>query len=435
MAYGLELQQGLSQQLNQFQLQSLNILSLDKYELDEFLQNEFAENPLLEYKPQSESPQMLSGNAGGYRETERPEIKDESPRDKKTFFMEQLHLVKFTRKELDIMTYLIDCLEDSGLLHVSLEEISDNLGVPLEEIKACHDALINLEPAGVFARNLEECLMLQLERKGLLDDDLEKIILEHLSDVATGHIASITRTLGLSTVQARKYIQQIQQLNPRPFSGYSYEKAEYIVPDIIIQRNGDEWKIELNDNWIGNYSLNDYYLKMMKEIEDPELKEYFQKKYERSRFIIASIEQRRQTITKIVWAVFKKQKEYFTKGGKLKPMCMQDVADETQMHVSTVSRASKGKYIQSPFGTVSIKDLFASSYSFGNQWNTADDIKEAIWKLIQSEDPKKPYSDLKISQLLLEKEMKISRRTVAKYRKEMGILGTYSRKDSESFGW
>lgn len=430
MSYGLEIEQGLVQQLNQFQIQSLNILSLDNYELEQFLQNEFVENPMLDYQPEGEiSPSpILGGNAGGMKEIQQMEVKDETSKDKKEIFLEQLDVFSYTKTQNQIIEYMIDCLEDSGILSTSAEEIVEKFGVTVEESEWCRKELTALDPPGVFAVNIQECLILQLERRGALDQNLKEIIENHLDDVASGNLASISRTLNISTAQVRKYIHVIQSTNPRPFSNYNGEKAQYIVPDILLTEDEGEWKIELNDSWIGNYSLNDYYLKMMNQIEDPQLKDYFQKKYERCCCIIASIEQRRNTILKISKAIVERQDSYFRKGNSLKPMNMQNIADDIGMHVSTVSRAIKGKYIQHSRGTTGLKALFAASYSFGQQEITAEDIKKEIRSIINHEDVKKPYSDSKISKMLEEHKIKISRRTVAKYREEMGIKGIYYRK-------
>ena len=195
--------------------------------------------------------------------------------------------------------------------------------------------------------------------------------------------------------------------------------------------NGKRWKelkIRLNDDWIGDYSINDYYVKMMEQAEDSELKEYFRKKYERCRFIITSIEQRRETMLKISKAILDRQREYFMNHKQLKPMTMQNIADDIEMHVSTVSRAVKGKYIQYPGGTIGMRDIFNNTQTFGDQDSTTEEIKEEIRRLVKEEDKKKPLSDSKIVSLLEQKNMKISRRTVAKYRAQLGIGERHSEK-------
>ena len=409
----MKLEQGLSQQLNQFQVQSLKILSFDNYELEKFLQDEYAENPLMEHKESGKEFFTLHGNAGGYQDIEQSDIEDKKIEDPEAFFMEQLNAKDYTKKEWNVMKYMAQCLEESGLLLVSTKEISHKLGIEEKDCERLLDHLKQLEPAGVFAESVSECLLLQLEREGILNDDLRYIV------------------ENIKTSQVRKYIFKIQELNPRPLSGYTGGTDQYIVPDILMEKDGEELKIRLNDDWIGDYSINDYYVKMMEQAEDSELKEYFRKKYERCRFIITSIEQRRETMLKISNAILDCQREYFMNHKQLKPMTMQNIADDIEMHVSTVSRAVKGKYIQYPGGTIGMRDIFNNTQTFGDQDSTTEEIKEEIRRLVKEEDKKKPLSDSKIVSLLEQKNMKISRRTVAKYRAQLGIAGTTQRKIHE----
>lgn len=430
MSYEMKMEQRLLQQLNQFQMQSLNILSFDNYELEQFLQDEYAENPLMEHKESEKEFFTLRGNAGGYKDIEQREIEDRKIEDPENFFMEQLNAGEYTREEWNVMKYMAQCLEESGLLLVPVEEISKETGMEEKNCERLLNDLKQLEPAGVFAGSLSECLLLQLERKGILNDDLSYMVKNCLEDIAMGHLATVSRALHINTAQVRKYIFEIQRLNPKPFSGYMGEMNQYIIPDVLMEKDGEELKIRLNDDWIGDYSISDHYVKMMEQADDSELKDYFRKKYERCRFIITSIEQRRETMFQISEAILDRQREYFINHKQLKPMTMQNIADDIDMHVSTVSRAIKGKYIQYPGGTIKMRDIFNNTQTFGNQDATTEEIKLEIKRLIHEEDKKKPLSDSKIVILLEEKNMKISRRTVAKYRAQLGILGTTQRKEA-----
>lgn len=425
----MNLEQGLSQQLNQFQIQSLNILSFDNYELEKFLQDEYAENPLMDHQESRKEFFTLRGNAGGYQDIEQRDIEDRKRKDPKDLIMEQLNAKEYTKEEWKAIKYMAQCLEESGLLLVPVKEISEKLKIKEIKCERLLKILKQLEPAGIFAESLSECLILQLEREGSLNEDLRYMIEHCLEDIAMGHLSKVSRALNISTAQVRKYIFQIQRLNPRPLSGYSGGIDQYIVPDILMEMDGEELKIRLNDDWIGDYSINDYYVKMMEEATDSDLKEYFRKKYERCRFIITSIEQRRETMLKISDAMFQRQKGYFLEHQGLKPMTMQDIADDIKMHVSTVSRAVKGKYIQYPGGTIGMRDIFNNAQTFHDQEKTSEEIKGEIKRLIMEEDKKKPLSDSKIVSLLEKQDMKISRRTVAKYRAQLGIAGTAQRKE------
>lgn len=430
MLLSMQLEQVLSLKLNQFQMQSLNILEYNNCELEEFLQNEFMENPMMEYQESVNQPPVLTGNAAGYKETNLMDLCDEPIENPKQFFFEQLNQELYTEREKNLMEYIIDCMEDSGLLLVPVEDISQEQGVSVEECEKFRQILMQLEPAGVFAMSLEECLLEQLKRKNEYDEIIDGIVKEHLQDVADGNIAAISRKFGCSTVDVKKYIRKIQKLYPRPFCQFTGDKTEYIVPDLIVKQVEDVWEIKLNDQWIENYSLNDYYLGMLHKVKDSELKEYFQKKYLRCKYILTAIESRRETIVKITQAILNIQKEFFLTGKNIKQMTMQQIASDLKIHGSTVSRAVKGKYIQYPGGTMALKEMFASAYSFENQGKTVEDIKEEIKKVIRMEPLQKPYSDQKIAKILEERNIKISRRTVAKYREELKIKGMFERKVS-----
>jgi RNA polymerase sigma-54 factor len=256
--------------------------------------------------------------------------------------------------------------------------------------------------------------------------------MDFLPDVAAGKISNISRALKLSTVQVRKYIEQISHLNPKPLTGFSKERTSFVVSDIIFHEENGEWDIEQNDNWINDYMINDYYLKMMSESKDQELKAYFRMKLERVRFIMNSIEQRRQTILSIAQAILERQMNYFEGKGVIQPMTMMQIAEIIGVHPSTVSRAIKGKYIQCPRGSVSMKDLFTSAVSKeeGDFGISASYVKMRIKELVEKEDKRKPYSDQSLTLLLEKMNISISRRAVAKYREEVGIKGSFDRKVS-----
>lgn len=420
-SYRTNLELNQKQQLSQSQIQSLNILSLDNGELSEFLQNEYIENPILDYSPPSSYTPVS--------DSQTFDIPAENTEEVKTFLLDQLNQNDFSSAEWQTMKFMIDCLDSSGFFRISFHELSTLLTIPEKEIKRCYEVLSDLEPAGIFSRDLSQCLLKQLDIKGKKTEILEQIIKNHLNDIALGHISTISRNLKISTADVRKNIALIRNLNSKPLQGFSTAKTEYITPDIIVTFQEDQWDIQLNDDWVGNYSLNDYYIKMLKDTKDPELKEYFQKKYERCRFVMASIEQRRHTMLKITEAILKRQPDFFLNHGCLKPMTMNDVAEDIEMHVSTVSRGIKGKYLQFPCGIVSMRSLFTGACPCSGASVSSTDIKTVVKQLVASEDPRKPYSDQKICTLLKEKGITISRRTVAKYREQLGIKGTYDRKE------
>lgn len=357
------------------------------------------------------------------------QVKDE--RVLSEYLKEQLNVGKYSSKEWELMDFLIMNLDDDGMYTMSVEATAASARADKNMVKKCLEDLQQLEPIGIFAENLEECLLRQLDVLGVEDENLERIIRVHLKDASQGKISEITRDLQISSVQARKYIAFIGTLNPKPLSGFWSGSNAYVIPDILFTRKGDEWDITLNDNWIGNYHLNEYYLKMICESHDEEIQNYFKEKLERARFILNSIEQRRNTILSISRAVLEWQSMFFKEQKELVPMTMTDVAEKLGIHASTVSRAVNGKYIQYPGGCVLMKELFLASASGDSKESgvTAVQIKKMMKEYIDSEDKQNPYSDQILMNLLNEKGISVSRRVIAKYRNEMGIQGRFQRKE------
>ena len=439
--YGMSLEQ--KQQLSQNQIQSLEVLAMDSVELSEFLQDEYLENPLLDYSEEHampggredigqtyEQPPVLEQNYDDTAEEEdrrRKDIPMPETESIKNYILEQLPDGACSRKLAEFMT---DCLDDNGFFTIPAEEVAQKTGVPEAEVSWTLKVLQELEPYGIFAPDLKHSLLKQLEMQGLKNAPVSQVVKEHLQDVADGKISAISRALKLSTAEVRKCIDQIAKLNPRPLGEFGGKRNDYVVPDIIFRKDDGKWEIELNDGWVEDYHINDYYLKMMKESTDAQLGAYFQKKLERIRFVMNSIAQRRRTILQISEQILNVQEHFLDGTGFLKPMTMTDVAESLGIHTSTVSRAIKGKYIQYPCGTILMKHLFTASISAaeGSDAVGTMQIKELMKELIRNEDKNKPYSDQKLSSLLKERGIEISRRAVAKYREELGIRGSFDRK-------
>ncbi|MCI8949928.1 MAG: RNA polymerase factor sigma-54 [Lachnospiraceae bacterium] len=433
------------QVLSQAQIQSLEILAMDVVELEEFLQNEYMSNPMMDHTANhdmnSEMEKFQNSYDGQYAGRDYVEARDEDEKERgglkapdtnylKNYLVSQLDMKRFSKEEWKLVLYLIDCLEDDGFFQMETAEVAELTGQSLEKVEEVLQMLRNLEPFGIFARDLSHCLLRQLEAIGADTPALSAMVLEYLPEIGQGKISVISRQLGLSTAEVRKYIAVIEKLNPRPLSGLQESQVSYIVPDIIYTEKNGRWEITINDKWLGEYHINDYYLHMMKETKDPELFEYFKQKLERSRFVISSIEQRRETMYAVSKGILDKQKDYFCRKGKRKPMTMSALAEELQIHPSTVSRTVKGKYIQSPAGTILMKNLFSGTVSADENGEelSAEHIKERIRELINSEDKRNPYSDAKLTECLVAEGIQISRRAVAKYRDELWIKSSFERK-------
>lgn len=437
----MEIKAGLSletrQVLSQAQMESLNILSMSVAELQEFLQNEEIENPLIEYSEASRSPEAPAvfresdrfyNGSSGEDDSRREFYRNEEAESAEDLIYPQLPWKKMGEKERRIVDFCIQSLENSGYLLVSPEEIAGTLKEDQDQVLKVLDKLKTLEPDGIFASGLEECLLLQI--RGMEKEELlEKIIRFHLKDIADGKISSISRDLKLTSMEVRKLIHVIRGLNPRPLNGFGKETAQYIFPDMILSCQDGQWTVELNDRWAGNVQINEFYIHMMETARDEELKVYFEEKLRRARFIMNALDQRRRTLSSIMEEILKKQAGYFLGREPLKPMTLEEIAREREIHKSTVSRAIRDKYVLTPAGCFLIRDLFTGGVATEDAGDVSrNTVKEKLKELVDHEDKMKPLSDERLARLLEESGILISRRTVAKYRMEMGIGGTFQRK-------
>lgn len=445
----MELKNGLlcaqRQILCQSQVQSLNILAMNNQELKDCLSVEYLENPLLDYAP-SETDDLCTNidslyeksvsygesySAWGEEDCRRKnDIPDKQPDMLKHDILMQLHRDCYTKDQWKLMEFLSECLDEEGFFPMEVSEAARCSGYPEEMVRICMDDLKNLEPVGIFSKDLSECLLKQLEQLGVEDQELLTIVRDYLPDILEGRIGNVTRALHLSTVSVRRYMLLIGKLNPRPIMDVQQGSTEYIVPDLIVTQKDGEWEVNLNDKWVGEYKLNDYYIRMMHSSKDAELASYFRERLEHARFIMSCVEQRRNTIVRIIQAIVEVQEPFFRKQGELQPMYLNDIAQKIEMHPSTVSRAIKGKYLQYQYGTVLVKNLFAASVleRDGQQGVSTEHIRNMLRTLIEKEDSKKPLSDMALVQELQKHSIAISRRTVAKYRAEMGIMNSDQRR-------
>lgn len=417
------------------QIQSLEILACTNQELNSFMTNEYLENPMLECSSdrQSESlcdlEQMYEKGAS-YRDQylqceeddRRADIRAEETGERRGFVLGQLHRKNYSTEEWQLFGHLIECLDGKGFFTYEISDIAKLFGYKEETVRKCLDILKQLEPVGIFSRDVSECLVRQLKAQGITDEKLFSMVEEHMPDILKGHISTVTRALHISTAKVKHYIHMIGSLNPRPFMNVQEKRTEYIVPDILLDREGGKWKARINDNWMGEYKYNDYYIHMMQTSGDDELKEYFQTKLNRARFIMDCVEQRRHTIERVAEAIAELQEPWLLGRGALRPMTLENVAKKTELHPSTVSRAMKGKYLQYK-KTVFIRDLFSAALgdTVDKEGLSAEGMKNMIREMIKGEDKDRPVSDQAISDQLKKQGIQISRRTVAKYRIQMGI--------------
>lgn len=425
----ISLLQEQKQTLSAIQIQSLQLLAMDNFELHQMMDKEYLENPLLEYEHRSST-----ANSGGYAPEAIPNRELPSKEQSlQRFILNQLNVRKYSRKEWHILKYLIANLDSNGFFTEDEQDVAARKGVSVEVIHNLLTDLKKLEPCGIFARNLKECLLLQLYSRGIPDPLLKVLITNHLDALGQGDIRSVSKALCLPGIQIRKALEQIAELNPRPLNGLDTMQTNYIIPDILLRYDVDNhcFQAALNDDWYADYHVSDYYLRMVHQTEDPELRAYFEKKYLRAKYLIDGIEQRRETLLALADYVSSKQSDYLLGRGTRISLTMTEAAEHLNIAVSTVSRAVKGKYVQCPTGCIPFKMLFETPVSRSRDVpaQSRNEIKAMLKQIIDGEDKAEPLSDTALAERLGQYGIDISRRTVAKYRDSMGIKGYFQRKD------
>lgn len=351
--------------------------------------------------------------------------------------MWQMKLSPFTQEEMRVGAQIVGNLDQNGYLCATLQEIAALENVTEEFVEAVLQKVQEFDPAGVAARNLQECLLIQARMLGTKNPIVEVIIKDHLKDLELKNYVHIARKLKVSIRDVEIAVLLISNMDPRPGSMYSEERVQSIIPDVYVVKSGDEYQIILNDDGMPRLRISNFYREVMAGVgvhgdhnEDENGKKYIREKVQSATWLIKSIQQRQKTIYKVAESIVKFQKLFFDRGiNYLKPLILRDVADDVEMHESTISRVVTNKYMHTPRGIFEMKYFFGSSIQRTSGENIASkSVKEEIKNLVGKEDPKKPYSDCEIVDLLKQKGINIARRTVAKYREMMGILPSSKRK-------
>ncbi len=350
----------------------------------------------------------------------------------KDHLMVQLGMTVKTNREKRIGEFIIESLDRKGYLGCSLQDISLLINEDVVEVERVLRLIQTFDPVGIGSRNLSECLMLQLKEKGIQDKNAYIIVENHLEDIATNKMQKIAKELQISVTRVQNICDIIKMLEPKPSRGFvvDSDNIRYIVPDVTIEKINDEYIIIVNDGYLPTITISSYYKNMAGSLDDKDASKFLSDKLNSSMWLIKSIEQRRMTLYKVVESILKFQRAFFDEGKEaLKPLVLKDVADDIEVHESTVSRATNGKYVQTPRGLYELKYFFASSLSEtdGNEVSSTS-VKSFIQKIIDEENTQKPLSDQKIAEKLNEEGINISRRTVAKYRDEMRIPSSSMRR-------
>lgn len=432
---------------------SVKLLQMSTFDLQEYVEKELQENPVLDSDYEKENKDKSKDNEINYKEliknrsfdsykSSNYESNGEEKESPLNFIAKQKSLKEYLMIEISdceikndvkaICNYIVENLDSKGYLDNTVMDLAKELNVSPERIEHALSVVQSLDPSGIGARDLKECLKIQLIKKNISSPKLFILIDEYLEELSENKYSVISKKMGIDIKKAQAYGDLIKTLEPKPSRGfYTGEEIKYITPDAYIKKNGDEYIIIMNEDVIPRLTINNIYKQIITNENDKDAVEYVKDKINSAMFLIKSIEHRKSTIYRVIEKVVQNQKAYFDKGRDyLKPMILKDIADEINMHESTVSRAIKDKYIYTNNGTIRIKDLFTTGLaSFDDKEDVSVNIiKKEIKDLINLEDTFKPLSDQAICNILNDMGRNICRRTVAKYREELNLKSSTKRR-------
>lgn len=345
--------------------------------------------------------------------------------------MRQAEMVDLSKTERAAIEYLIGSLDDRGFLTSSTSDIALIANLPLRDVQRACEVIKTLDPPGIGCRDLQDCLLTQLRLQNKGDSLAARIIRDHFELLMRRRIPNIARKAGTTIDDVEAALEIIATLDPAPGRRFSEDTNQVIEPDVTVFKEGDIWRIVLNSDYIPRLRINHLYKEMMAtgNVRGKD-REYIREKIRSGKFLINSIEQRQQTIERITERILDYQKPFFEAGiAKLRPLTMNQIAQEVGIHETTVSRAIANKFIETPHGIFEFKYFFTPGYQGNNGTAVSNtSVKDRIAQLIETENTAKPYSDQDIVRMLAEEDVKIARRTVAKYREELGILPTSLRR-------
>ena len=419
------------------QIQFLGLLAIPIVDLEKRIEEELEENPTLEESDSTESTDNKEENFHyKSKENKRDFIVDNITANidsLSSFLHKQIIGINNSDKEIELLEYLIDSLDDNGFLTQRNDAIIDDyfiandILITEKELNGALDILKTFEPVGVGAKDLQECLIIQLERKDSVYKSISKEILEnYYHEFSNKNFEKIIKELKISEKELADVYKEIESLNPIPGSGFSINKEniEYVVADFSLKNSEDGISVILNNPNTKIVAVNKYYEKLLKETSDVETKDFLQKKIEKAKWFVDALKKRNKTLKDVMEAIVKIQESYFTSGKEydLKPMKLADIAEIIKMDISTISRVTNSKYVETNFGSFLLKDFFSEAYKKDNgEIISTKEIKKKLIDIIDSEDKTKPFTDEIICDLLGKEEYHIARRTVAKYREELKI--------------
>ncbi|GAB1476635.1 RNA polymerase factor sigma-54 [Bacillota bacterium] len=455
-------------------IQAIQLLQFNTQELESYVQEQILTNPVLE-KAEKTDGESSEGGAGEEGDTAKKNDETETPMEDKEYdwaehfrergyddisyrqpvgtdeqneyslehfvpsetsltdhLMMQLDFVEMKPACKMIARYLIEALDENGYLTSTISEVGQVFRAREEKVLEALNVIQGFEPTGVGARDLKECLLIQLHNTGEDKPEVRKIIEDHLEDIAENRLANISKSVGISIKEVQSISDRIKSLEPKPGRQFGDPgDNRYIVPDVTVEKVGDEYVIIVNDTTAPRLNISPFYQKMLMEADkESNISKFLSGRLNSALWLIRSIEQRRQTIYNVVKAVVAYQQDFLEYGQRhMKTLTLKQIADEVGVHESTVSRSINGKYMQTPRGLFEIKYFFTSGVT-GNDGSgiASESIKSIIREMVEKEDPKSPLSDQAIADSMTECGIEISRRTIAKYRDEMNLPSSTKRK-------
>lgn len=344
----------------------------------------------------------------------------------------QLRLSKISERESNIGFYIIQNISENGYLALTLDEVCSAVECTPAEAEGVLKRIQFFDPVGVAARDLRECLLVQLENLKLKDSLAARIADGYLNYLESKRYEKLAKDLGVTVDEIADAAHLIASLEPKPSRGFEQDDVRTVLPDVFVEKISGEWVIYLNDDGVPRLRVSSLYRRMAGQegAEEEQARQYLQEKVRAATWLIKSIQQRQATLMKVTQSIFKFQEEFLDHGvSHLKPMVLRQVADDISMHESTVSRATANKYVHTPQGLFELKFFFQSGLmSRGGDDVASESVKEKIRAIVAGEDPRKPYSDQHIAVMLSDDSIEIARRTVAKYREAMGVLPSSKRR-------
>lgn len=445
-------------------IQSLKMLQMPVLKLEQMLRHELQVNPLLEEIETQDQDQEqvqldereaeLVGESNGSKDEDEKIDWEEYLRDNEDFnarefkpareqrddmpdfniggeislyehLLEQLSYLKLSPQDYLIGEFIIGNIDDSGYLSCTIEELAEAIDVDPDRAERVLFKIQKFDPAGVGARDLQESLLIQLRERKIDNNLAYRIVEECLDQLAKKSYHQIAKSLGVSLERIQEAMEVIRTLSPSPAYGRFTSPAAAVIPDLIVEKIDGEWVITHNDRNVPQLRVNSQYREVLRRGNNApkDTKAYVREKLDQAKWLLKAIDQRRNTMVRVMHAIVEEQIDFFEKGPEnLRPLRQADIAEKVEMNIATISRVSKEKYVQTPHGVFEIKHFFTSGVSTGDGEQVAKrQVKQEIEKIISDEDPAKPYSDQQIYRFLSERDYQIARRTVTKYREELNI--------------